>query len=316
MPQLADKQTERLLAGMKDNPAPKLYELPVNDARNMLKEVTKLLQLPPCEVGKVKDFSITYEDGEYNSRIYFPFDNSQNITPATILYHGGGFMLGDIDTHDSIARFLCLNTGHKIISVDYRLAPEFVFPTGLEDCYHALEWVYNNAEKFSIDQNNISILGDSAGASLCAGVAQLSRQRSGPNIASIVMLYPCCDVRLDTDYPSRALYGDGDYFLGIKDLAWIKDGYCKNEDSGTNPLISPLKITEFGGWPRTLVLTAGMDMLRDEAKCFYQLLLQNSVKADYLTYDGTIHGFVTFAGAIDSGKSCLADIAQYLINVE
>ncbi|PCJ50586.1 MAG: hypothetical protein COA74_02060 [Gammaproteobacteria bacterium] len=316
MPQSPDHQTAALLAGMKDNPAPKLYELPIEQARNLLKEVSLSLQLPPCEIGNIEDYPISYDGGDYRVRIYSPTDDEQTDTPALLLFHGGGFMLGDMDTHDSTARYLCLNTGHKIISVDYRLAPEYVFPAGLEDCYHALQWVGDKASELGINSNKISIFGDSAGANLCAGVAQLSKQRGGVAIASIVMLYPCCDLALDADYPSRALYGNGDYFLGSKDVEWIRDNYCQNEDSINNPLLSPLRMSEFDDWPQTLILTAGMDMLRDEAKAFYQLLHQNSVKADYLTYDGTIHGFMIFAGAIDSGKDCLADIAQYLNNID
>jgi len=311
MPQTLDIQTKNFLEGMAQNPGPRLYELPVEGAREFLKGASKMFELPPCEVGSSEDRSIIYEGGAYTVRLYSPPDSDNDMVPAIILYHGGGFMLGDLDTHDTIARYLCRHTGSKVVSVDYRLAPEFGFPAGLEDCYHALLWVSDNAADLGIDPEKISLVGDSAGGNLSAGVAQLAIRRGGPHIASIVLLYPSCDMRLETDYPSRELYGNGDYFLGLKDIEWIADHYLKDEDPAKNSLFSPILNNDFTGWPPTLVITAGMDILRDEGRAYYDFLVQNSVKAHYQSYDGTIHGFVSFAGALDLGKKCLADVAEY-----
>ncbi|NOZ42469.1 MAG: alpha/beta hydrolase [Alphaproteobacteria bacterium] len=312
MPQSPDDQTKNLLETMAANPGPKLYELPVEAAREMLKVVSKIFELPSCDVGKIEEYPISYDGGEYRVRCYHPPGSDEKIIPATLVYHGGGYMLGDLDTHDTIARYLCLHAGHRIISVDYRLAPEFLFPAGLEDCYHALLWVNERAGELGIDRDNISLVGDSAGGNLCAGVAELSRRRGGPEIASIVMLYPSCDGRIDTDYPSRSLYGNGDYFLGRKDVEWISQNYTKSEDPAENILLSPILNRNFDGWPPTLVVTAGMDILRDEGRAFYQLLCQHEVPTRYHSYDGTVHGFVCFAGALDIGKKCLADVVHYL----
>ncbi len=314
MPQSPDDQTKGFLAGMAENPGPKLYELPVEGAREFLKGASKMFEVPPCEVGAVEDRSISYDGGDYNIRLYSPPGSDGDMTPAIILYHGGGFMLGDLDTHDTIARYLCLHTGSKVISVDYRLAPEFTFPAGLEDCYHALLWVRDNAADLGIDPEKISLIGDSAGGNLSSGVIQLAIRRGGPHIASVVLLYPSCDMRLETDYPSRELYGNGDYFLGFKDIEWIADHYLNDENPAKNSLLSPILNSDFTGWPATFVITAGMDILRDEGRAFYDLLLQHSVKARYQSYDGTIHGFVSFAGALDVGKVCLGDIVDYFKN--
>lgn len=308
MPQIADDQTRALLDAMNGAPGPKLYELPVPAAREALNAASGPMDIERCEVARVEDVTVTYDEASFTVRIYSPPGQTDDLVPALIFYHGGAFMLCNIDSHDNIARYICALSGRKVFSVDYRLAPEHPFPAGLHDCVQATEWVFENAADLGIDTAKISLGGDSAGANLCAGVVQMSRR----NFYSMVLLYPCCDMSLEASYTSRDLYGGGDYFLGLKDLKWIEKLYAPDEDPKTNSLLSPLHCKDFSDWPSTLVITAGMDILRDEGQALYQRLIAAGVKSDYISYEGTIHGFVAFAGGIDKGRQCLDHICQYL----
>ncbi len=308
MPQTADEQTRGLLDMMAANPGPKLYELPIEMAREMLDQVAKSLDIERTEVASVEDVTVTSDGGSFTVRIYSPDKAGTGPLSALVMFHGGGFSMGSIDGHDNIARYICAKSGRKVVSVDYRLAPEHPFPTGLYDCNRAVEWLFENAAGLNVDTDKISLIGDSAGANLCAGVAQISNR----NFQSLILLYPCCDLSLESSYASRDLYGGGDHFLSMEDVKWIMANYAPHQDTENNSLLSPLKCDDFSGWPATLVITAGMDLLRDEAKEFSEKLTAAGVDCSYSSYEGTIHGFVSFAGQIDQGKQCLDQICQYL----
>ena len=308
MPQEADEQTRAILDAMAASDEPKLHELSVPEAREMLVAASKPMEIARSEVGSVKDVPIIYDEGSFSIRLYSPENLATEPCPAIILYHGGGFLLGSVETHDTMARYLCKNSGRKVFSVEYRLAPEHKFPAGLHDCKQAANWVFENADELNVDTSKVSLFGDSAGANLCTGVAQLSQL----NFQSLVLLYPCCDFSKDAPYPSRKIYGGGEYFLSMNDMSWILNNYAPNEDAENNSLISPMKCDDFSNWPSTLVITAGMDLLRDEGHDFYEKLKKAGVTAEYLTFDGTIHGFVSFGGAIEQGRLCLDKICQFL----
>lgn len=235
------------------------------------------------------DRSIPGPDGntELPIRIYMPRDR-QTTGPAFVYFHGGGFVLGDLEAAHPRSLVMAARAGTVAVSVDYRLAPEHPFPAGLEDCYAALRWVVEHAPELKIEPEQIVIGGDSAGGNLAAAVALLARDRAGPSIALQMLFYPAIDDRCTTQ---SMMYGAGLYIWDYQNSVDMWNHYLGENRDNVSPYASPARATDLAGLPPAFIVTAEHDPLRDEA-VFYAINLMNAgVPVELHNYPGTVHGF-------------------------
>ncbi len=306
-----DAQTTALLEVSEGQPP--LCALPVEQARQALDEIARLSGGVRVEVGRVEDRVIPGPGGDIGVRIYWPDDTGAGRPrPLLMFFHGGGFALGSTDTHDDICRALCKDGDVIVVSVDYRRSPEHKFPAAPEDCHAALLWAKANAENLGGDDKRIAVCGDSAGGNLSAVVAQMARDRGGPQIAYQILIYPNVDADPAFQTDSRTLFGNGDYFLSHDDIIWIIGMYVPQGANLASPYLSPLRAGSLASLPPALVITAGCDPLRDEGRMYAERLAAAGVPAELKCFETTIHGFVSMSGAIDAGKEALALIASRL----
>ena len=307
-----DDQTKAMLDQMEASGAPPLYELSVPDARAALKEATLLMDAPRTEVHKREERTISGPNGDIPIRIYWPRPvDKGELLPILILYHGGGWILADMDTHENVCRYYCHSADVIVINVDYRLAPEHKFPAGIEDSYATLCWAAEHAGEIGGDPARIAVTGDSAGGNISAVMCQLARVRSGPSIAYQALAYPAVNLDTDADYASKKEFGGGEYFLSQQDLEWLRDLYLSYPEEEQKDLrASPILTEDLRGLPPTLVITAGFDPLRDEGRHYADRLMEAGVSVEYRCFESTIHGFMAFSGVIDAGRDGLEKVAS------
>ncbi|RIK92005.1 MAG: hypothetical protein DCC73_14265 [Proteobacteria bacterium] len=310
-PTILDSQTAALLASVAASGNPPLYEQSVDEARQGLAAFSLAMAPPSRPVARVEDGSIPGGGGSLSVRIYWPIAKATRDKPATLLYfHGGGFALGDLDTHDAICRHLCDDGYAVVISVDYRRPPEHKFPAAVEDCYAALCWAAEETDILGGDRHRLIVAGDSAGGNLAAVMALMARDRHGPKIALQILIYPVTDMDPAYETPSRRDFGGGDYFLSIKDMVWLAELYAVTRTDLATPYMSPRRAASHANLPPAIILTAGCDPLCDEGKDYADRLQAASVPVTYKCYEHTIHGFISFAGGIDAGKDALAFLSK------
>lgn len=260
------------------------------------------------DVGSVEDRSIPGPDGDpLPVRIYTPAGASGPL-PVVVFFHGGGWVIGSIDSHDATVRQMVNRTGMVWVSVDYRLAPEHPFPAGLRDCYAALVWAASEAGSFGGDPARLAVAGDSAGGNLAAAVALLARDRSGPSIGFQLLVYPCCDVDPDR-WPSMRENAEG-YLLSRTMMDWFY-GHTFSAADRTDPYAAPIHATDLTGLPPALLITAEYDPLRDEGEHYGGLLRAAGVDCTVTRYDGMIHGFFGMA-VLDKARAAQEQAAGAL----
>jgi acetyl esterase len=263
---------------------------------------------PPvtAQVAKIDDRTIPGPDGEIPVRIYTP--EGEGDFPCLVFYHGGGFVLCDLDSHDGICRTLANGAGCVVVSVDYRLAPEHKYPAAAEDCYAALCWTAENGASTGVDTNRIAIGGDSAGGNLTAVVALMARDRAGPAARFQLLVYPVIDVACDTiSYEENGR----DYYLSDEMMKWFWDQYLEAGADRKDPYHSPIHADDLSGLPPALVITAEYDPLRDEGEAYAAALRKAGVEATATRCDGMIHGFFSMA-EIKAGDPVRADACAAL----
>jgi len=251
-------------------------------------------QVPPAEkrlpLHAVEDATAVTPAGEVPIRIYTPADT--DAYGLLVYFHGGAFFLGSLDTHDHVARALAKETGYKVISVGYRLAPESAFPAGLEDCYGVVRWAAGHGDSLKWDEKNLAIAGDSSGGTFVAAVAAKAHDDGFDRITHQVMFYPSLDLDFDEDrYPSMRENAVG-YGLETAGLEPFNSFYLENGADPADPLVSPIKRVDLTGLPAALIITAELDPLRDEGELYGQRLKDAGVKATVSRYAGAGHGFV------------------------
>jgi acetyl esterase len=212
-----------------------------------------------------------------------------------LYFHGGGFVMGTLDTHDSVARRLTTESRVIVVSVGYRRAPEARFPAACKDCWAALEWVAEVGPSLGGDPDRIGVAGDSAGGNLAIGVGMRSRGNDGPTVAHTALIYPITDFSFST--ASYDEYADGYGFNTRATMRWCWDKYLDDDLHGENPYASPLRARDLTGFPPTIMVTAELDPLRDEGLAFASRLEAAGVPVTSRTYDGMIHGFVNMLAA-------------------
>jgi acetyl esterase len=294
-----DPQVQLLLDGLAQAGGPPLSEMSPDDARALFKGLTALDQ--PEDVLRVDDRLVPGADHDIPVRVYTPEEAVGGDAPLLLWIHGGGWVLGDLDTADATARALANRSGAVVVSVDYRLAPEHRAPTALEDCLAALTWSVENAELLGVDATHVAVGGDSAGGNLSAVLCQRVRDEFGPEIDFQLLVYPVVDCTLS--HPSVDENAEG-YFLTKDTMAWFVGHYLDEADP-KDPTVSPLHCANLAGLPPALVITAEYDPLRDEGEAYAAALTDAGVQVEAIRYDGQIHGFVGMASILDGGKDAL-----------
>jgi len=284
---------------------PNLEDVGVETARQQFDAVATFT--PGYEVHDEFDITVQGAESELDARVYRPGEGDR---PVLLYFHGGGFVVGGLDTHDNVCQRLAAESGWTVVSVDYRLAPEHPFPAPLEDAYAALEWVHDHRETVGGD-GTVAVGGDSAGANLSAGVSLVARDvewdvttdETGPEIAHQVLYYPVCGSPFE-EYPSREANAEG-YFLERDTIEWFDDQYVQSDVHHRNEYLAPLLCDDLSGLPPATLVTAGFDPLRDEGDAFAAALEADGVDVSHARYDAMIHGFVSFLGMVDAAEDAI-----------
>lgn len=286
--------------------APPLNTLSVPDARQaILTLFTTVADKEPIK--KVEDRMIPGPGGRMPVRIYTP--EGPMPFPVLVYFHGGGWVLGDLETHDATCRSLANAAGCMVTAVDYRLAPEHKFPIAAEDCYAATKWAVLNAAALGGDPTRIAVGGDSAGGNLAAAVAQMASDRGAPSLVFQLLIYPVTNYAFDTE--SYRTNADG-YLLTKDAMVWFWNHYLQNENDGQNPYASPLRGQHLRNLPPALVITAEYDPLRDEGADYAAKLREAGVLVTHTDYKGMIHGFFSMTNVVDQAKQAINEAGAAL----
>lgn len=258
-------------------------------------------------VASVENRAIPGPGGEIPVRIYRP--EGEASKPAIVYYHGGGWVIGSLDTHDGSCRAFANAVDAVVISVDYRLAPEHPFPAPVDDAVAALAWVHDHASELGVDATRVAVAGDSAGGNLAAVVAQVSRDEGGPPICFQLLIYPVTDYVFDDGSMNDNAEG---YFLTRDAMKWFYNHYLTDQAEGENPRVSPRRAADLSGLAPAFVITAEFDPLRDQGVAYATAMRAAGTQVDGRTYEGMFHGFLSMVEWIDAGKVAFDDAVAAL----
>lgn len=295
-----------LLADRRNELRPPSPRVSIGDLRQGAAAI--MMQAPAPAIHAVETLAADGPSGSIALRLYRPMPKYD--LPLTMFYHGGGFVLGSLDTHDALCREFALRSGSLVLSVDYRLAPETRFPGPLEDCHTALAWAASNAGRLGADSDRIALAGDSAGANLALATALLARTR-GPTLNHLALIYPMADAVAET--ASNIEFARG-HVLTKDAICWFWDSYLAADDDAVNPLASVLR-ANLSDLPPTTVVTAEFDPLRDEGEALASRLQAAGVPTVARRYLGMIHGFVGMSHLTPVAIRALDDVARDLATV-
>ena len=284
-------------------------------ARSTYRDRRSVLQPAPQAVAEVLELIADGPHGSIPLRLYRPMaapaatPGSPSALPVLVYYHGGGWVIGDLDTHDTLCRELANTSGCAVVAVDYRMGPEHRFPAAIDDAIAAARWVHREAKALGLDATRLAVGGDSAGGNLAAVVALAARDAGDLPIAFQLLIYPATDMRRNA--PSHTTNGEG-YMLTKDTLAYFHDLYISDVDHDLDWRASPLLHTDLGGLPPALVLTAGFDPLRDEGMAYAARLTAAGNRASYVCFERQIHGFITMGKVLDEANTAVALCATEL----
>jgi len=276
-------------------------------ARKLYRETRGALTPPPPEVAKVEDLEASGPAGPIPVRLYRALGSeADERLPVLVYFHGGGWTIGDLDTHDVICREFANLARCAVASVDYRLAPENRFPAAVEDAIAATHWIGRMGDTLGLDSTRVAVGGDSSGGNLAAVVALTLRDAGGPPLAMQVLIYPATDMSVDRG--SHLKFAAG-YMLTREAIIWFTGNYLRGPDDAADWRASPLRARDFAGVAPAYVITAGFDPLLDEGKEYADRLHDAGVPVTYECFEGMIHGFVTMGGAIAAAHHAISRAA-------
>ena len=304
-----DPQVELVLGLVKKANLPEPWQLTPDQAREQyLMRVSKLKVNEP--IHRTEDRRIPGPGSDIPLRIYTPRElKPAEKLPVLVWYHGGGFVIGSLDTHDSACRMLANRADCIVVSVDYRLAPEHKFPAAVEDCEAALKWVALHAVEFGGDPQCLAVGGDSAGANLATVVAILARDAAHPRLAFQLLVYPC--VAPEPETSSHHQFKEG-YVLSRNSITYFYKQYLRSNREVKDFRFAPLVLDDLSNLPPALVIVAGFDPLRDEGIEYTKRLIEAGNRVRLSNYEGMVHGFYLMGGAVDAAKRAVAESAAAL----
>jgi acetyl esterase len=303
-----DLQGQAQLWLMRISMQPELHERGVEGGRRSFERVGGLLGIEGIDDVSTVDREVPGAAGPRKARVYTPASARGRSAPGLVYFHGGGWVLGSIESYDGVCRALASRAGVVVVSVDYRLAPEHQFPAGIDDARAATRWVLENAASIGVDPVAVAVGGDSAGGNLAALVAQgLRGERLQP--AFQLLVYPATD--LTRAMPSHGYFREG-FMLPEATILWFRERYLPDLKLESDPRASPLFASDLSGLPPALVVTAGFDPLRDEGRAYADRLRHAGGKVEYLCSEGSMHGFLNTAGAIHESERVLDLVALRL----
>ncbi|UQA62533.1 alpha/beta hydrolase [Polyangium aurulentum] len=298
-----DLQTQVILRVGKMLGSTEWTSRPLAEARKLMIQSSQVLNARPTAPFSIRDRWIPVDGGAVGARMYVPIAQKTGPRPIVVYYHGGGFVLGSLDSHDGECRALAAETGAIVVAIDYRLAPEHRFPTAAKDAIAAFRWVAQNAVALGGDPARIAVAGDSAGGNLSAVVALETRGDAVRPMFQL-LVYPATD--MTRSHPSHRYFCE-DLLLTEASIDSFLANYLRSDEDQRDPLASPLFATDHTGLPPAMVLTAGFDPLRDEGKAYADKLTAAGVPVEYRCYEGLVHGFFSMSGAVDVARSALED---------
>ena len=262
---------------------------------------------PPADLASIDDLVVPGPAGDIPVRLYRP--SGAEVLPIVVYFHGGGFTIGSIETHDLPCQQLAAQSGCVVASVDYRLAPEHPFPAAIDDCWAATRELARRAAELGADAARLAVAGDSAGGNLAAVVTHLAHDEGGPDIAFQLLIYPAVDARMS--FPSIKENGDVP-FLSEDTMRWFWGNYAGGQDIDVDPKASPLERADLTGLPPAMVITAEYDALRDEGEAYSEALTAAGVATEQRRYDGMPHAFFQMGGLVEPARQAMADAADAL----
>jgi len=306
--QTLDPQLQLLLRLMAATGLPRLESLSPVEARAFFRASAGLLTHAPARMSRVLDRAVPGPDGDVAVRIYIP-RAGHSPHPVLVYYHGGGWTVGDLDTHDSVARAFADEGECIVVSVDYRMGPEHRFPAAVDDSVAAFAWVAAHAAEFGGDATRLAVGGDSAGGNLAAVVAQQTLAGGARCPDFQLLIYPVTDLGAESE--SYETFADGFYLTRVL-MRWFAGNYIADPAQRLDPRASPLRAGSLAGLPSAFLLTAGYDPLRDEGKAYANRLLEAGVDVEYRNYDSLIHGFLSMGGVVREARRAFDDAVAAL----
>lgn len=285
---------------------PKPEKLSPPKARKLFQSIMSLFDLEKIDLARVENFTVPGKDGRIPVRFYSD-SKSGELQPCLVYFHGGGFVIGDIDTHDAPLRFLAKRSGIAVLSVDYRLAPEFPYPTPWEDAYSAYLWAKTQGKAIGIDPKRIAVGGDSAGGNLAISISTRTKKEKQNIPLFQILIYPWID--MIQERKSQEEFSDG-YALTRNLLRYFKKHSLPDPASWNDPIVTPFRITNFSHTPPTYLTIAGFDPLQDEGAAYGELLKKAKVPIETKFYGNLIHGFFNLGRSVPFARNALEDIAD------
>ncbi len=303
-----DAGTQTMIEWAAASRVPPMTEMSPEEARALQRAGVEKINLDGEPVHRVENQTIDGPGGTLGVRLFWP--SPEPKLPVCVYLHGGGFVIGDLDTHDSLCRRLANKAGAIVVSVDYRLAPEHRYPAAVDDADAALRWVAENASTFGGDPTRLMIAGDSAGGNLAAVATHRALDAGGPSLLCQALIYPVAD-HGEGGHATRETMAEV-FPIPSPIMAWFHEHYFGHSEPVEEPDASPLRRADLEGLPPTLIVTAGLDPLCDEGRAYAGRLSESHVDVALLHYDSTIHGFLQMGKVIPLAANAIDDIGNYL----
>jgi len=304
-----DPQIETILGLIKQSGLPEVWQLTPDQAREQYLTRVRNLEVKQS-IHRTEDRRIPGPDSDLPIRVYWPREAKPGeLFPVLLWLHGGGFVIGNLDTHDSVCRMLAEQADCMVVGVDYRLAPEFKFPAPVDDCHAVLRWLALHGSEIGADARRIALGGDSAGGNLAAVLSILARDQGHPPIALQLLIYPCTAPEPET--ASHHKFAEG-YVLSRRSIVWFYKHYLRSQRDANDFRFAPLQSDDLSRLPPAFVLVAGYDPLRDEGIEYARRLIEAGNRVTLANFEGMVHGFYLMGGAVDGARRAVAQSAAAL----